>query len=81
MKMMCRRISYNKKQKIIFFASIKSLKKGVRSFGQKYGSPDPNLHQNVTDPQHWLCGPWQPLFDSASIHKRAEFRLRPIPIF
>jgi hypothetical protein len=51
-------------EKIIFLASLKSMKKGVGSavgygFGsgsisQRYGSgdPDPDPHQNVTDPQH-----------------------------
>ncbi len=40
-------------KKIIFFASLKSLKKGVGS-GVEYGSgsQNPNPHQNVTDPQH-----------------------------
>jgi hypothetical protein len=32
------------------------MKKGVRSISQRYGSgvpdPDPDRHQNVTDPQH-----------------------------
>jgi hypothetical protein len=39
-----------------FFASLKSLKKGVGSISQRYGSghPDPDPHQNVTDPQHCL---------------------------
>jgi hypothetical protein len=40
-----------------FFASLKSMKKGVGSgsISQRYGSgdPDPDAHQNVTDPQHW----------------------------
>jgi hypothetical protein len=41
-----------------FFASLKSMKKGVgsgsESIGQRYGSgdPEPDPHQNVTDPQH-----------------------------
>ncbi len=43
-------------------ASLKSLKKGVRSgvgsgsgsISQRYGSGDPDPHQNVPDPQHWL---------------------------
>jgi hypothetical protein len=43
-----------------FFASLKSLKKGVGSefVRQRYESADPNLdpHQNVTDPQH--CFPY-----------------------
>jgi hypothetical protein len=33
------------------------MKKGVRtgpgSISQRYGSGDPDPHQNVTDPQHW----------------------------
>jgi hypothetical protein len=35
-----------------FFASLKSLKKGVGSgsINQKNGSADPDKHQNVTDP-------------------------------
>jgi hypothetical protein len=51
-------------KKIIFFTSLKSLKKevgsvvGSRSGGefisQRYGSADSDPHQNVTDPQHWL---------------------------
>jgi hypothetical protein len=49
------------KGKNIFFASLKPIKKGVGSgvgsgFGsiyQRYGSADPNPHQNVTGPQHW----------------------------
>ncbi len=46
----------------IFFASLKSMKKGVESgFGsisQRYGSGDPDLdpHQNDTDPQHCFLG-------------------------
>jgi hypothetical protein len=53
-------VSYKKKsmKKIIFFASIKSLKKGVGSgsgpISQRYRSVDPDPQQNVTDPQH--CG-------------------------
>jgi hypothetical protein len=46
----------------IFFASLKSIKKGVGSgvgsgyISQRYGSgdPDPHPHHNVTDPQHFL---------------------------
>jgi hypothetical protein len=53
-------------KEIIIFASLKLTKKGVGSgvgpetgFGsisRSYGSgdPDPDLHQNVTDPQHCL---------------------------
>ncbi len=59
MKIMCLWASYEKnyEKKNIFFASIKSLKKGVGSgsISQRYGSgdPDPDLdpHQYVTDPQ------------------------------
>jgi hypothetical protein len=44
-------------KKIIFFASFKFLKKvvgsGSGSISQKFGSPDPDPHQNVRDPQHW----------------------------
>jgi hypothetical protein len=59
LKIMCLRISYKKKNmKTFFFASSKSLKKGVGcgvgygSIGQRCGSADPDAHQNVTDPQH-----------------------------
>jgi hypothetical protein len=53
----------NKKKYENFFASLKSLKKGSGSgvgsgsISQMYGSayPDPDPHQNVTDPQHWSC--------------------------
>ncbi len=49
-----------------FFVSLKSMKKGVGSgvgsgsgtvsgsISQRYGSGDPDPHQNGTDPQHWL---------------------------
>jgi hypothetical protein len=50
-------------KKIHFFASLKSPKKGVGygvgpgnksgSISQRYGSANPDPHQNVTDPQHW----------------------------
>jgi hypothetical protein len=46
-------------KKMFFFASLKSIKKGVGSgvgtgsISQRYGSGDPDAHQNVTDPQHW----------------------------
>jgi hypothetical protein len=54
------------KKKENFLTSLKSLKKGVRSgvgsrvgsgagsISERYGSEDPDPHQNVTDPQHWL---------------------------
>ncbi len=52
----------NMKKKITFFAYLKSLKKGVGSgvgsgsgsIIQRYGSGDPDPHQNATDPQHWF---------------------------
>jgi hypothetical protein len=52
---MCMLASYNKKyKKMVFFASLKSMKKGVGSgsISQRYGTgdPDPHSHQNVTDP-------------------------------
>jgi hypothetical protein len=42
-------------KKKIFFAFLKSLKNrvGSGSISQRYGSGDPDPHQNVTDPQHW----------------------------
>jgi hypothetical protein len=57
---MCLRVRNKKKicKKSIFFASLKSLKKGVGSgigsgsISQRYGSADPDPHQYVTDPQH-----------------------------
>jgi hypothetical protein len=66
--MMYLKASYEKKMwKKHFFGSLKSMKKGVGSgvgsgsgsrsgfISQRYGSwdPDPDPHQNVTDPQHW----------------------------
>ncbi len=45
--------------KIFFVAFFKSLKNGVGSgvgsgsISQRYGSADPDPHQNVKDPQHW----------------------------
>jgi hypothetical protein len=48
-----------KYEKINFFASLESLKKGVGSgsVSQRYVSADPDPHQNVqcTDPEHCLC--------------------------
>ncbi len=45
-------------RKKIFFASSKSMKKvvgsGAWSICQRYGSGDPDPHQNVTDPQHCI---------------------------
>jgi hypothetical protein len=57
---MCLWVVYKKKvcKKNYYFASLKSLKKivgsgvGSGSICQKYGSRDPDLHQNVTYPQH-----------------------------
>jgi hypothetical protein len=50
---MCLLVSYKKKYVKQLFASLKSLKKGVGSgsgsFSQRYGSVDPDPHQNVTD--------------------------------
>jgi hypothetical protein len=42
------------RRKKYFFESFKSMKKEVGSISQRYGSGDPNPdpHQNVTDPQH-----------------------------
>jgi hypothetical protein len=57
---MCLRVSYKKNMKKKFFwASLKSLKKGVGSgvgsgsVSQRYGSADPDPHRNITDPQHF----------------------------
>jgi hypothetical protein len=51
--------SYKKKYEEKFlFASLKTMKKGVGSgagsgfISQRYGSGDPDPHQNVTDLQH-----------------------------
>ncbi len=45
-------------KKKFVWASLKSLKKGVGSgawsISKRYGSADPDPHQNVTDPQHCL---------------------------
>ncbi len=41
-------------EKIIILASLQSLKKGVGSISQRYGSADPDPHQNVTDPKHCI---------------------------
>jgi|LakMenE01Jun11ns_1017448.scaffolds.fasta_scaffold8876058_1 hypothetical protein len=52
--------SYVKKCEKYFLASLKSMKKevgsgvGSGSISQRYGSGDPDPHQNVTDPQHCL---------------------------
>jgi hypothetical protein len=57
---MCMRVSYKNKifLKNKFFASLKSLKKGVGSgsgsISQRYGSVDPDPHQKVTDRQHCI---------------------------
>jgi hypothetical protein len=51
LKIMCLRVSYKKK-----YLKKASLKKGVGSgsgsISQRYGSADPDPHQDVTDPQH-----------------------------
>jgi hypothetical protein len=59
LKIVCLRVMYKKNmKKFIFFASLKSLKKEVGSgvgsgfISQRYGSGNPDPHQNVTDPQH-----------------------------
>jgi hypothetical protein len=68
------RVSYKKKiWESFFFASIKSLKKGVGSrveFGsisQRYGS---DLHQNVTDPHQNVPDPqhWFPFISESGFH-------------
>ncbi len=55
LKMMYLWVRHKKKYEnnIIFFTSLKSLKKGAGSgsISQGYGSGDPDPHQNVTDPQ------------------------------
>jgi hypothetical protein len=67
--MMCLRASYKKKygknmKKISFFASLKSMKKGVGSgvgsgsISHRYGSGDPDPRQNFTDPEHWSQLPY-----------------------
>jgi hypothetical protein len=55
--MICLWASYKKNNENKYvFAFLKSLKKGVGSgsgsISQRYGFGDPDLHQNVTDPQH-----------------------------
>jgi hypothetical protein len=53
---MCLCVSYEKEIRNFFFTSLTSLKKGVGpgvgpgSISQRYGSEDPDPHQNVTDP-------------------------------
>jgi hypothetical protein len=50
------RKKYEQKKYIFSLASLKSMKKGVGSgvgsgsISQRYGSGDPDPHQNVTDP-------------------------------
>jgi hypothetical protein len=43
-----------KNDEIFVFTSLKSLKKEVGSICKRYRPADPDLHQNVTDPQHWF---------------------------
>ncbi len=42
--------------KLVFLASWRSMMKieGSGSISQRHGSADPDPHQNVMDPQHWL---------------------------
>ncbi len=70
-------LSYKKKlwKKNHFFASFKSLEKGVGSgagsgsISQRYGSrdPDPDPHQNVTDPQHCFHKNFDLIFNLVTI--------------
>jgi hypothetical protein len=48
---MCSRVSYKKinMKRKSFFSIRKSTEKGVGSFSHRYGSADPDPHQNVTD--------------------------------
>ncbi len=60
--MMCLWAWASNKKKYYFFASLKSMKKGVGSgvrsgsSSLRYGSSDPDPHQNVTDPGHCHTG-------------------------
>ncbi len=56
LKIMCLHVTYKKKYAKIFLCILKSLKKGVGSISQMYGSAGPDKHQNVTDPQHYQSG-------------------------
>jgi hypothetical protein len=54
-------VSYEKKRNefiYLFIKSFRSLKKEVRSISQRYETgdldSDPNLHLNITNPQHWF---------------------------
>jgi hypothetical protein len=51
---MCLRVSYKKKIRKFFFETLRSRKKGVGSgsISQRYGSSDPDSHQNLKDRQH-----------------------------
>ncbi len=51
---MCLWVSYKEKYGKFFFCFLKVTEEGVRSISQRYGSPspDPDPHQNVTDPHH-----------------------------
>jgi hypothetical protein len=55
---MCLRVSVRKKNmKKTFFASLKSLRKGIGSKPDPdplIRDADPDLHQNVMDPQYWF---------------------------
>jgi hypothetical protein len=58
LEIMCLRVNYKKKYDFFLHPKVKSLKKGVGSgvrsgsVSQRYGSPEPDRHQNITDPQH-----------------------------
>ena len=54
------RVSYKKKyEKCVFFFILKvtverSRIRIRRSVSRRYGSADPDPHQHITDPQHWM---------------------------
>jgi hypothetical protein len=56
---MCLWVSYKNKIWPCFFYPWKSQKKEAGSKADPKSDPDP--HQDVTDPQHWLQGPDQEL--------------------
>ncbi len=69
--------------KNIFFASLKSMKKGVGSgsgsISQSYGSGNPDPHQNVTDPRHWSRDDWPVRGAPRPWARRPAARSRPLP--
>jgi hypothetical protein len=77
LRVVIRKNMFNK----LFFASLKSLKKGVGSgfISQRYGSADPDPHQHVTDPQHCLlqylrlASPMRPFKAGSSRRPRTLF--------